>query len=99
MSKCSQKCLNMEGSYKCGCENGFELQADQVNCKGLDAFILYISQSINQFIIWSFNQLIVNQLKHNNIPNYYTHVGSFLQETLEVNPVIWAPSYDHNGSA
>ena len=35
---CEQKCFNKFGSYSCGCEKGFELNADGITCDGMKTF-------------------------------------------------------------
>ena len=32
---CQHLCVNSEGSFKCGCNQGFELSSDKSSCQGL----------------------------------------------------------------
>ena len=32
---CSQICVELEGSFKCSCYSGYELQEDEVTCEGM----------------------------------------------------------------
>jgi len=40
---CENTCENVGGSFKCGCSEGFELNADQKTCQGLSHVIQIIS--------------------------------------------------------
>ena len=31
---CQQKCVNLPGSYKCACGNGYQLKNDSLTCQG-----------------------------------------------------------------
>ena len=32
---CSQMCTNTNGSFTCGCKNGYQLDPDEVTCNGM----------------------------------------------------------------
>ena len=32
---CSQMCIELEGSYNCACDSGYELQEDGLTCEGM----------------------------------------------------------------
>ena len=34
---CQQECVNTEGNYKCGCNQGFTLNTDNTSCDGISA--------------------------------------------------------------
>ena len=36
LNNCQQKCFNNIGSYKCGCNKGYQLTSDQKTCKGIN---------------------------------------------------------------
>ena len=40
--ECDQNCTNVDGSYICSCDPGFELQSDNVTCEGF----LYIPSAV-----------------------------------------------------
>ena len=52
---CSQQCNNVEGSYFCSCDDGYELQTDGFNCLGksflLDCRSVRLNLDINECII------------------------------------------------
>ena len=31
---CTQRCVELEGSFNCSCYSGYQLQQDRVTCKG-----------------------------------------------------------------
>ena len=35
VNDCEQECENVQGSYTCGCYEGFELSSDGKSCNGL----------------------------------------------------------------
>ena len=34
VSNCSQKCINTDGSFRCECDEGYELNPDGKSCRG-----------------------------------------------------------------
>ena len=38
--KCTQKCNNFDGGYKCECFSGYKLEADEFTCTGIDHYNL-----------------------------------------------------------
>ena len=34
LHNCSQKCVELEGGFSCACNEGYELDSDQISCKG-----------------------------------------------------------------
>lgn len=34
LHNCSQICIELNGSYECGCNAGYELQSDNATCSG-----------------------------------------------------------------
>jgi O-glycosyl hydrolase len=42
---CSQECNNTEGSFNCYCRNGYNMQANGVNCTGINWFIRFVCRS------------------------------------------------------
>ena len=36
---CSQICTNTNGSFTCGCDNGYLLDLDEVTCNGQNVYI------------------------------------------------------------
>jgi hypothetical protein len=55
-SLCSQTCDNKQGSYKCGCAEGFTLAADEVSCKPNDEVCSLLIIKHNLFFISLFKQ-------------------------------------------
>ena len=39
---CSQICTNTNGSFTCGCKNGYQLDTDEVTCNGMYKTYTYI---------------------------------------------------------
>ena len=39
---CSQVCTNTNGSFTCGCKNGYQLDTDEVTCNGMYKIYTYI---------------------------------------------------------
>ena len=50
---CSQQCNNVEGSYFCSCDDGYELQTDGFNCLG--EFCLMFDKKLVQLIVQNLN--------------------------------------------
>ena len=42
---CSQICINLLGSYKCGCEEGYVLSADNSTCEGKYLYSFHVLSS------------------------------------------------------
>ncbi len=40
---CSQICINMPGSYMCGCKDGYSLMADEQSCLGIYLKLNYLT--------------------------------------------------------
>jgi hypothetical protein len=36
LNRCQQICENMEGSFRCQCDAGFQLNSDQTTCAGIE---------------------------------------------------------------
>ena len=34
LNTCSQVCINLQGSFQCACNPGYELNADNITCDG-----------------------------------------------------------------
>ena len=32
---CEQRCIELEGGFRCGCDNGYKLRNDNVSCEGV----------------------------------------------------------------
>ena len=47
---CSQICTNTNGSFTCGCFNGYELDYDNVTCNGMCKMCIYMY--IQLYIVW-----------------------------------------------
>ena len=37
---CSQQCIELPGGFRCGCNHGYQLQADEITCEGI-VLLLY----------------------------------------------------------
>lgn len=48
---CSQKCINIPGSYQCLCDRGFQLSADGSRCEDIDECVLWSTSGKGQWII------------------------------------------------
>ena len=35
---CSQLCIELDGGYRCGCYDGYELEKDGIACKGIKSY-------------------------------------------------------------
>ena len=55
---CSQICTKTNGSFTCGCKNGYQLDTDEVTCNGM-------------YKIYTYIQLYIVCLYNYN--NYYKH--------------------------
>ena len=40
---CNQTCTNTEGSFTCGCDDGYYLDSDETTCKGMYLEFTYYS--------------------------------------------------------
>ena len=66
---CSQICTNTNGSFNCGCKNGYHLHLDEVTCNGMYKMWIYIqlysyliiisSEIMAYFIIYTTNECII----------------------------------------
>ena len=36
---CSQLCIELDGGYRCGCYDGYELEKDGIACKGIKPYV------------------------------------------------------------
>ena len=43
---CEQRCIELEGGFKCGCDAGYKLRSDNVSCEGMYIFI-YVWYSLH----------------------------------------------------
>ena len=48
---CSQTCTNTNGSFTCGCNNGYLIDLDEATCNGMYKMCIYIQLYINIVII------------------------------------------------
>ena len=48
---CSQTCANTNGSFTCGCNNGYLLDFDEVTCNGMYKMCIYIHIAIHCMFI------------------------------------------------
>ena len=46
---CSQICTNTDGSFTCGCNDGYHLDFDNVTCNGMYKMCVYILLYIVEF--------------------------------------------------
>ena len=48
---CSQICTNTDGSFTCGCNEGYELNIDDVTCNGLYKICVYVYTAIHCIVL------------------------------------------------
>ena len=48
---CFQICTNTNGSFTCGCKNGYQLDPDEVTCNGMYKICTYIQHTLYVYII------------------------------------------------
>ena len=41
IDNCNQTCTNTEGSFTCGCDDGYLLYSDETTCNGIYLEIIY----------------------------------------------------------
>ena len=58
---CSQICTNTNGSYTCGCNDGYHIDFDNVTCNGMYKMCIYIQLYI--VCLYNYN----NYYKHSNM--------------------------------
>ena len=39
---CEQNCIELEGGFSCGCNNGYRLKSDNVSCEGIEYAVFII---------------------------------------------------------
>ena len=68
---CSQMCTNTNGSFTCGCNNGYLLDLDEVTCNGMYKMCIYMQLYI--VCLYSYN----NYYKLYIITHDYVHLFLF----------------------
>ena len=61
---CSQTCTNTNGSFTCGCNDGYLLDLDEVTCNGMYKMCIYLQLYI--VCLYNYN----NYYKHSNMHVY-----------------------------
>ena len=60
---CSQQCIELPGGFKCSCGYGYQLQEDEITCKGITLFLMCLTKGILKYSIKAYTCLLKYSIK------------------------------------
>ena len=89
---CSQLCINTIGSFTCKCDDGYELDFDDVTCNGMYKMFIYLQLYIICLMINVIEHCLELVVSQSGLYEYY-HIGDAFDVFINY---ITNYNYNHN---